>query len=425
MHYLIVGNGVAGVSAALKLREREQEAKIALLSGESDYFFSRTALMYAYMDQMSLKDLEPYERGKYKDLRIDLIKGWMSDLDAEARLVTLSDGRTIRYDKLLLATGSLARQTDWPGLAQVKEGVVNFVTLQDLGRCEALTPSTREAVVVGGGLIGVELVECLLHHGRKITFLVKDPWYWPVALGGEEGEMINQHIRNHGVDLRLNEQVTEVFAGEGGRIRGVRLASGAEVPCQMLGVAIGVTPQIEFLRRAKTPPALNRGIVVDEAFLTSLPDVYAAGDCAEITLAETKPFVEQIWYSAKRHGMLAAQAMLGDPIHYQKPLFFNSAKFFEIEYTTVGQVNDAPQDAEHFFWKHPHKEASIRLVTRNGALIGANLLGARWDHTVFERWVREHRSRAFVLAHLREAQFDFEFGRLDLRPLYEKELVHG
>jgi NADPH-dependent 2,4-dienoyl-CoA reductase/sulfur reductase-like enzyme len=236
-------------------------------------------------------------------------------------------------------------------------------------------------------------------------------------LGGEEGEMINQHIRHHGVDLRLNEEVDEVMQDATGRVRGVRLTSGGEVPGQLLGICIGVTPQVDFLRRVQTPPAINRGILVDSGFRTSLPEVYAAGDCAEIQTPDSKSFVEQIWYSAKRQGELAARSMLGDPIDYQRPLFFNSAKFFDIEYTTVGQVNDAPANAEHFFWKHPRQEASIRLVTLGNALIGANLLGARWDHTAFERWVRERRSLAYVIAHLGQAQFDVEFGRLDLSSL--------
>ncbi len=417
MHYLIVGNGVAGISAALTLRARDRQAEITILSGESEYFFSRTALMYAFMDRMTLRDLEPYERGKYKELQLRLTQGWMTDLDAAAQVVRLQDGRSIRYDRLLLATGSRGRRADWPGLEQAREGVVHFVTLQDLEQCERLTPSTREAIVVGGGLIGVELVECLLHHGRRVTFLVKDPWYWPAALGGEEGEVINRHIRSHGVDLRVDATIGAVEADAGGRVSAITLASGERIAGQMLGVCIGVAPQIEFLRSVKTPPALGRGIQVDAGFRSSLPHVYAAGDCAEIARAGEKSFVEQIWYSAKRQGELAAKAMLGDAIDYRPPLFFNSAKFFDLEYTTVGVVNQAPPGAENLFWKHPRREATIRLVAHHGALIGANLIGSRWNHTVFERWIHERRSLEYVVENLREAQFDFEFGRLDLTEL--------
>ncbi|MDE3180044.1 MAG: NAD(P)/FAD-dependent oxidoreductase, partial [Acidobacteriota bacterium] len=105
--YVIIGNGVAGTTAAITLRQREPEAGITLISGESDYFFSRTALMYAFMDRMERRDLEPYERKVYALQGIQLVRDRVNDLDAGARIVTLNSGRTVCYDRLLLATGSL------------------------------------------------------------------------------------------------------------------------------------------------------------------------------------------------------------------------------------------------------------------------------------------------------------------------------
>jgi NADPH-dependent 2,4-dienoyl-CoA reductase/sulfur reductase-like enzyme len=404
MRYAIIGNGVAGVTAAMTLRSRDDRAEITLISGESDFFFSRTALMYAFLDKMSRRDLEPFERGQYRDLRIDLVRSWVTGLDAGARNLTLSDGRSVGFDRLLLATGSLARTPDWQGLSAVREGAVNFVTMQDLDACERLTPSTRQAVVVGGGLIGVELLECLLHHGVQATFIVKDPWYWPAALAEAEGEMVNRHIEHHGAKLIRNRQIAGVQADSSGRVSGATLDNGDKLECQLLGICIGVAPQVEWLRKVATPPALNRGILVDSAFQTSLPGVYAAGDCAEVAIGANRK-VEQIWYSAKRQGELAALSMLGDSITYQPPLFYNSAKFFEIEYTTVGQLVGGRQ----YYWQHPSREISVRLVTEQGVLTGANFLGSRWNHTVIERWVHERRTLEFTIANLRQAQFDVEF----------------
>ena len=161
MNFVIVGNGVAGISAAFTIRSREPKARITVIGGESDYFFSRTALMYAFMDRMNLRDLEPYERKVYDAQKIERVRGWVTDLDDRARQLRLDSGATIPYDRLLLATGSVPERVPWPGLDSCHEGVVHFVSLQDLEQCERLTPSTKEVVVVGGGLIGVELVECL------------------------------------------------------------------------------------------------------------------------------------------------------------------------------------------------------------------------------------------------------------------------
>ncbi|MDE3136244.1 MAG: NAD(P)/FAD-dependent oxidoreductase [Acidobacteriota bacterium] len=413
MRYVIIGNGVAGTTAALTLRAREPEAEITMISGESDYFFSRTALMYAYMDRMTLRDLEPHERKVFAKQRIDLVRDWVVDLDATERTLRLKSGKTIAYERLLLATGSLGTRLDWPGLQSAKEGVVHFVTLDDLAQCERVTPSTSEAVVVGGGLIGVELVECLAFHGKKVTYLVRSPWYWPGALAMEESEIITEHIRRHGVDLRGTEEVDEVLLGADGRVRGVRAKSGAEFGCQMLGIAIGVSPAVDWLRTVKTPPKIERGIRVSPSFETSLPAVWAAGDCAEFA-QDGEWVVEQIWYSAKRQGELAARAMLGDRVRYEPPIFYNSAKFFEIEYTSTGSIGKPPEGSRTFFCRIPGKEASVRIVEQNGAVVGVNMLGARWDHTFFERWITERRSMDYVVNHLREAQFDVEFARVEI-----------
>jgi NADPH-dependent 2,4-dienoyl-CoA reductase/sulfur reductase-like enzyme len=412
MKYVIIGNGVAGITAAFTIRARDATAEISIVSGEGDYFFSRTALMYAFMDRMSHRDLEPYERKVYKRQAIRRVRGWAVQLDAFGHTVTLDNGEVLEFDRLLLATGSVPRRPDWRGLDSVKEGVCHFVSLQDLARCEYLTKTSYEAVLVGGGLIGVELAECLVHHGRSLTFLVREPWYWPIALGSEEGAMISEHISGHGVDLLLGEEVFEVLSDSSGRVSAVRTVSGNEFPCQMLGIAIGVRPCIDWLRHVTTPPVLGRGILVRTDFRTSLPDVFAAGDCAELNAFGV---IEQIWYSARRQGELVARSMLGDVIDYTPPLFYNSAKFFDLEYTTVGRVNDAPAGAVDFYRRIPGKEASIRIVEHEGAVVGFNMLGSRWNHTILERWIHERRSLSYVMNVLEQAQFDVEFGRLDLR----------
>ncbi len=412
MNYVIIGNGVAGITAALTLRARDNQATITVISAESDYFFSRTGLMYAFMDKLSTRDLEPHERKTYQEQRITRIRARVVNLDANRRQLTLDTSATVAYDALLLATGSVPNAL--PGITA--QGIVNFVTLQDLEACERLTPSTRQAVVIGGGLIGVELVECLRHHGVHVTFLVRENWYWPMALAAEEGLMVADHIRHHGVDLRLNEELVAVETDAGGRVKEIRTSQGNTLPCQLLGVSIGVRPQIDWLRTVASPPSVQRGVQVDESFHTSLSNVWAAGDCAELPSGK----VEQIWYSAKRQGELAARSMLGDPVNYQPPIFYNSAKFFDIEYTTVGDVIRIPDSARTFHYRKPGTNASLRVIEDDGRVVGFNVLGSRWNHTFFERWILERRPLDYVLKHLRQAQFDVEFGRVKF-----EALAHG
>ncbi|MEJ7609209.1 MAG: FAD/NAD(P)-binding oxidoreductase [Bryobacteraceae bacterium] len=419
MRLVIIGNGVAGITAALALREREQNAVITVISGESDFFFSRTALMYAFMDRMSLRDLEPMERRVYKAKEISRVRGWVVNLDSDKHSVTLASGESIFYDSLLLATGSLANQPEIEGLNYATEGVVNFVTLEDLGRCERQTRRGGRAVVIGGGLIGIELVECLAHHQMDVTFLIREPWYWPAALNDEEGTMVAQHLRRHGIQVILDESVTGVTVAKNGTVSGVCVASGTEYPCELLGIAVGVHPAVEWLAGCRTPPAIRRGVVVDAGFRTSLPDVFSAGDCAEIEIPECKPLIEQIWYSAKRQGELAAKSMLGDFVAYRPPVFYNSSKFFDIEFTTVGVCTPEP-GLLSLQGRVLGRDISVRGIFRDDAAIGFNMLGSRWDHTCLERWISERRTPGYVIEHLGLAQFDVEFGKVDLRPVQDQ-----
>ena len=413
MRCAIVGNGVAGVTAALGVRERDPRASISLISGEADYFFSRTALMYAFMDRLTRRDLEPYERGVFEAQKIERVRGWVKDLDADAGTVTLDNGRILGWDRLLIATGSKPRRPQWQGLESVCSGQAHFVSMQDLEACEAAVRRGEKAVVVGGGLIGIELAECLNWAGMEVTFLIREPWYWPVALSDPESAMAIAHMRHHGVNVVTGETVAAVETNARGAVTAVVTEQNRRYECRLLGICIGVEPEVEWLESVATPPRLNRGILVDDRLRTSLAGVFAAGDCAEVELRDRTAVVEQLWYSAKRQGRLAARSMLGDPIEYEPPVFFNSAKFFDIEYTTVGRFSATMRE---FYYRFEGRDASLRLAEEDGAVKAFNLLGSRWNHKLLEGWIGEQSSLDEVMGRLDEAQFDVEFGRLDLTP---------
>ena len=423
MRIVIIGNGVAGVTCAMTIRKYNKDASIAIVSGETDYFFSRTALMYSYMDQLTRRDLEPYERSEYRRQNIELVKGWMVDCDASTQEVVLDTGERIGYDKLVYAVGARPNMFHWDGIDQVKDGLVHFVSMQDLDNCERLTPSTKRAVVIGGGLIGIELVESLIHHGVEVTFLVREPYYWPIALGQEEATFVAEEMRHHGVDIRLTEEMTRVEVDESGRVKAVHTNKGDTIPCQMLGITAGVRPNIERLKAFQNPPALGRGIVVNEYLETQDPNVYAAGDCAEIHYpGQERPTIELIWYSAKRQGAHVARNILGQREVYTPPLFFNSSKFFEIEYTTVGAVNELNEGTPTIYRKMPGKPISQRITHDGQRVLGFNMLGSRWDHEMLEAWIHEKRSPEYVMEHLHKAQYDVEFGRVPLQSMHVQAL---
>lgn len=417
MHYVVLGNGVAGVEAALGLRARDTLARITIVSAEHDHFFSRPALMYVFAGQTSLRDTEPYDRGLYERMRFERCRARVAGLDAAAHALVLEDGTRLDYDKLLLAVGSRGREAPWPGAAG--SGLHYFVTLRDLEALDRAARKGMRAAVVGGGLIGVEVAEVLHDRGLHVSFVIREGWYFPAALDAAESALVAEHMRGHGVDVRTGASVERVLRGDDGRLRGARLSGGEELAADLLVASIGVAPNTGFLAAASLKLAPNGAIETDEALRTSAPDVWAAGDCANVTWFDGSRRPEQLWYTARDQGRAAARSMLGDEIAYRRGSWYNSAKFFDLEWTTAGQLPAtvgpdgspaAPVPGyRSWFQRVPGRFESQRVVVRDEQVVGFNMLGSRWNHEPLLDWIHERRSLEFVLEHLAEAQFDEEF----------------
>lgn len=421
MRYVILGNGVAGMEAALALRRRDEAASILLVSAEHDHFFSRPALMYFFAGQLALKDTEPYDRGLYERMGFERVRGAVTALDAAGQALVLEGGARVEYDRLLLACGSRARPAPWPG--SDGPGVHGFVTLRDLERLDAEAKAGGRAVVIGGGLIGVEVAEILKDRGLHVTFVVRESWYFPLALDAREAALVGEHMRQHGIDVRMGANVAEILRGGGGdpsRPRAVRLAeSGEELACDLVACCIGVVPNTGFL--AGSGLALSKGgaIETDDGLRTNLDGVWAAGDCANVTWADGSRRPEPLWYTARDQGRAAAASMVGDEVRYRRGTWYNSAKFFDLEWTTAGFVPvtlnfdntplPRPEGVREWFQRVPGRFESQRIVLSGDRVVGFNMLGSRWNHEPLLEWIHERRELPWVLKHLPEAQFDEEF----------------
>lgn len=421
-HIVIIGNGIAGITAARHIRKLSDK-KITIVSSESEHFFSRTALMYVYMGHMRWQDIKPYEDWFWDKNRLDLKKGYVETVDTDTKTLHFKEGDTLTYDKLILATGSTTNTFGWDGLDL--NGVQGLVSKQDLELLEKNAPNNKEcpsAVIVGGGLIGIEMAEMLRTRDIKVTLLVREPAFWENALPLLNSQMLSRHIESHGVDLRHHAHLDKILGDENGNVRGVLTTSGEEIPCQVVGVATGVKPNIEFLRSSKIETGM--GILVDKNLKTNIPDVYAIGDCAQqrepIGL---RPPIEAVWYTGRMMGETVAQTICGNPFEYNPAHWFNSAKFFDIEYQTYGWV--FPQSRlrdyeEQFHWKC---KSDLRAITisynkETEEFLGINTFGIRMRHEVFDRWLSENRSVDYVIENLRKANFDPEFFRR-----YEGEIL--
>lgn len=412
MHLVIIGNGIAGITAACTARQLAPAARITLVAAESAHHYSRPALMYLYLGHLRYADVKPYADWFWAENRLDLLHTEATGLDPAARTVQLATGQTLAYDQLLLATGSVSRFSDWPG--QQLRGVQGLYGLPDLERMERDTQGIRQAVVVGGGLIGTELAEMLHARGIAVTLLVRETHYWASVLPAEEAALVAQQIRGHGIDLQFTTELREILGDAAGRVRAVVTTAGQELPCQWVGLATGVLPNCALAQAGGLDT--DRGILVDELLRTSAPGVYAAGDCAQHRQpAPGEAPIEQLWYTGRRQGAAAARAICGAPTPYQRGVWFNSAKFFNLDYHTYGRVPARPAaGTATFCWQHPAGGHLLRITFRpaeNGAVLGMNALGLRQRHDVWERWLREKTPIQTVLRELGAANFDPEFLR--------------
>lgn len=422
-HIVIIGNGISGVTAARHIR-KNSDKQITIISTETDFFFSRTALMYVYMGHMKFEHTQPYEPWFWKKNRINLKKAYVQEIVPAKKELQFADGSSMNYDKLIIATGSKPNKFGWPG--QDLKGVMGMYHKQDLENLELHAPDNKvckRAVIVGGGLIGIELAEMLHSRNIPVTFLVRETSFWNGVLPSGESEMINQHIKDNHIDLRLGVNLKEIKSDENGHVRSVVIAeTDEEIPCDVVGLTAGVSPNIEFIKNSSIET--NRGVLVNRYLETSEKDIYAIGDCAEQreAIGSRRP-IEAVWYTGRMMGETVAQTICDNKIEYKPGHWFNSAKFINIEYQTYGWVfsdRNKPEYEKHFHWKHKDNTKCITIAYHKDTnqFLGINTFGIRMRHEIFDRWLTEERDVHHVLEYLADANFDPEFYKL-----YEKDIV--
>jgi NAD(P)H-nitrite reductase large subunit len=411
---VIIGNGISGVTLARHIRKLSDK-KITIISAETDYFFSRTALMYIYMGHMKFEHTHPYENWFWKKNRIELLNAYVEAVDTDNKSLKLANGNHLKYDKLVIATGSKPNKFGWSG--QDLKGVMGMYHKQDLDNLEVHAPNKdvcKRAVIVGGGLIGIELAEMLNSRHIPVTFLVRESSFWNGVLPEGESQMINRHIKNHHIDLRLSTNLKEIKPDENGHVKSVIIEeTGEEIPCNVVGLTAGVSPNIEFIKSSKIE--IGRGIKVNRFLETNIRDVYAIGDCAEQheAIGNRRP-IEAVWYTGRMMGETLAQTICGNRIQYNPGHWFNSAKFLDIEYQTYGWVfgrKGRPDYEKHFHWKHQDDTKCITVAFNKNTneFLGINTFGIRMKHETFDTWLTEKRDIDYVMNHLSEANFDPEF----------------
>ncbi|NIP30624.1 MAG: FAD-dependent oxidoreductase, partial [Candidatus Dadabacteria bacterium] len=222
-------------------------------------------------------------------------------------------------------------------------------------------------------------------------------------------QMINKVVLSEGLDLKLQTELKEIVENGNGRVKGIITNSDEFIECGFVGLTPGVSPNIDLVSDSQINT--GRGVLVDWSFRTNIDDIFAAGDCAEIvTEGEQGNIIQQVWYTGKMQGRIAGEVITGRDSVYRISTWYNSAKFFDLEYQTYGKVSNVPVEGEeNLYWEHPNNLHSIRIVAKEGKVIGINVMGIRYRHKVCEMWIEEEKTLEYVLENLGEANFDPEF----------------
>jgi len=332
--YVIVGTGVAGISAAQTIRQQDSSAKITIIGDDPDLYYSRPGLAYYLTRELPKRSLFPISRGELDRQNIDIHHDYVTKIDAEKQLLYLNRGKFIAYDRLLLATGASAIKLDLPG--STLKGVIKLDHLTDANQMIRLARRARSAVVIGGGITALEIVEGLAARGVKVHYFLRRAHYWSSVLDESESHIVVERLMDEGVQIHFHTSAAEIL-GRRGSVAGVRTEDGKIIACKLVATAIGIRPRIALAKAMKL--TTERGILVDPYMQTSQSGIFAAGDVAQVYEPLTGQFnIDSLWGPARLQGEAAGLNMAGVKTAYRKKTPFNVTRLAGITTTIIGTV---------------------------------------------------------------------------------------
>ena len=391
--YLILGNGAAGATAAEEIRRLDAAGPITIVGAEPYPMYSRPGLAYLAINEIPARQVLARAPDWYHQLRLELIHGTATAVDTAARTVRLADGRTLPYDRLLIATGARATALPYPGADL--EGIVYLDTLDGTRELLRQARRARRGVVVGGGITALEMAEAFAAQKLETHYFVRKGTLWSSVFNATESGLLAERMQAHGVRLHYHTEIKEIVGDRRRQVAGVRLPDGSLFACDLVGAGIGVKPQLDLAQGA--PLKQERALLVNEHLETNVPDVYAAGDCAQVWDRWTQTHTSDVlWPSAIATGRAAGRNMAGAREAYVKGTPFNACLLFGLHITAIGQLgtrraDDEPEVVQHLsrgsseVWStRPHAYASawsqsgpdtVRLSLSGGRLVGALVVG--------------------------------------------------
>jgi len=400
--YVIIGDGIAGSSAAETLREEDPDADVTVVTDEGEALYNRILIKEFAKGKLPEAPISIHEPGWYAERDIDLeLNTVVVDIDTEGHVVTTHEGREIAYDKLLLAIGGTPAQL--PVENSDAEGVHHFWTFEDARRIKRAAEAGETSVVVGAGLLGIDLAAISGAHGLDANYLMRGQCWWRYALSEDGAEIIHDALREIGVTPRFGCGVDRFVTDDEGRVEATIDSNGDRWASEFVGVAIGLDLNTEILQG--TGIELDDGIVVDEYMRTNDEDVFAAGD---VTRFHDTILGEQAqngaWGSAKEQGTIAARNMVDYGSEAFRWVSTYSITHFDFPFLSFGHPTLGDDEAER---KYSDTEWR-RLAFKDGKICGGVLIGDLSPQSAYKRLMREERAVADQKDVLLEKQVDID-----------------
>lgn len=370
MNYVIIGNGIAGTTAAAKIRNIDGKGNIKIFSDEPYPFYSRMRLTdilagKSDKDRLIIRGDEWYDQNK-----IELfLNNPVTDIDIEKKEIITGSKEKVPYDKLLLATGGTAFKPPIQGAD--KKGVFTLRTMEDtLNVLDYLGKSNKKIVVIGGGVLGLEAGNCLLEGGFSVTVVEFFPRLLPRQMDPEGAEILKSQMESMGFSIYLGAESQEIIGGD--RAEALILKDGSKLECDMILISAGIRPKLDLAK--KLDLKIERGLVVNDRMETSIPDIFAAGD-----LIQHNNISYGIWMASEKQGEIAGMNMAGGSANYKGTVMSNRLKVMGIDLLAAGNI-DAENKYESIVKKDKDNFVYRKLIFENNVIIGTILYGDLKDN---------------------------------------------
>ncbi|HEX6477385.1 MAG TPA: FAD-dependent oxidoreductase [Ktedonobacteraceae bacterium] len=406
MEYVIIGNGIAGVTAAETLRAEDPSCSITIVSDDPFPVYYRPGLKDFLGGRMPEEKLWARPTTFYSDHRIRFIRGRVMGIDTWQHCVQLHDGKRIGYSKLLLANGAHPRQLFCPGLNLA--GVYTLRTVADYQEILGRLSRVSRVVVCGSGTLALESAETLRSRNYEVTHLMRGNTLWSEVLDPIASDLVLQEERRDGVDVRTGEEIAEIV-GKRGQVSGIITSHGEHIPCQLVLIAIGIEPALDFIRVSGI--TCGAGVKVDAGMRTNIVDIYAAGDVIETRDEFTgRTRVLGQWFPAISQARIAAYTMLGrlSPGQHHNMNYFNATFLYGLDFVSIGLSTRLSSPDFSEIVADPQPRSYRKIVLKDGIIVGALLLGDRRQALAFKRAIDSRLDLVPVAGRLFAPNFDLD-----------------